>query len=85
MRIIDADALIRNLIDNMSFYPVIVKCAIQAAPTIDAVEVVRCKNCKHGERDIDESWYFCHHHGCDWNKGHHFCSYGERIDEETDD
>ena len=51
---------------------------IEEQPTIDAVEVVRCKDCKHREkfwtqmvcpyyedRDVDDD---------------HFCAYGERKD-----
>ena len=49
---------------------------IAIAPTVDAVEVVRCKDCKYAE--LDDDMYFCAHHGCDWNEGNHFCSYGER-------
>ena len=49
------------------------------APTIDAVSVVRCKECKRYEED-SVGWY------CDRYKrtmhADDFCSYGERI---TDD
>ena len=52
--------------------------------TEDAVEVVRCKECKNGELDESErdDYYLCHHHGCDCNDGNHFCSYGERREGE---
>lgn len=48
----------------------------------DLVEVVRCKDCKYGEVDNADfpNQYFCNHHGCDWNEGNHYCSYGERAD-----
>ena len=36
-RFIDAEALKRDLIDNRSFYPAIVKSAIENAPTVDVV------------------------------------------------
>ena len=36
-RYIDAEALTRDLIDNRSFYPAIVKRAIENAPTVDVV------------------------------------------------
>lgn len=45
---IEREALRRDLIDNRSFYPAIVKCAIESAPAADVVEVVRCKDCVHG-------------------------------------
>ena len=50
----------------------------------DAAPVVRCKDCKHGELDESErdNYYLCHRHGCDWNDGNHFCSYGERRNNE---
>ncbi len=49
------------------------------APTIDAVPVVRCKDCKYGEVDNADfpEQYLCHYNGTDWNCGNHFCSYGK--------
>ena len=49
------------------------------APTIDAVPVVRCKNCKQGEIDDPDfpDQYYCHA-GCGWNNGGFYCTYGER-------
>lgn len=44
MRLIDADALEERLLEK-GFYPAIVKRAIEDAPVVDAVEVVRCKDC----------------------------------------
>ena len=55
---------------------------INHLPTVDAMEVVRCKDCKYSEWDCDCSLYLCLHHGCDWNDGEHFCSYGERREGE---
>ena len=57
---------------------------IDTIPRADAVEVVRCRDCKHWE---SETW-FCDnhstfwHHGLDWNmfSEDDFCSYGERKD-----
>ena len=49
------------------------------APTIDAVPVVRCKDCKQGEVD-DPAFpdqYYCHA-GCGWSNGNFYCAYGER-------
>ena len=55
---------------------------IFSAPTVDAVEVVRCKDCKHWKNEIngctedkrfcDIGFYMVHKDG--------FCSYGERKD-----
>ena len=52
---------------------------IEAAPTVDAVEVVRCRECKQGEIDDPDfpDEYYCHE-GCGWNKGDFYCAYGER-------
>ena len=47
--------------------------------TIDAVPVVRCRECKQGEIDDPDfpDEYYCHA-GCGWNNGDFYCSYGER-------
>ena len=52
---------------------------IEAAPTVDAVTVVRCRECKQGEIDDPDfpDEYYCHE-GCGWNKGDFYCAYGER-------
>ena len=44
--------------------------AINQAPTIDAVPVVRCRECKQGEIDDPDfpDQYYCHA-GCGWNNG----------------
>ena len=49
------------------------------APTIDAVPVVRCRECKQGEIDDPDfpDQYYCHA-GCGWNNGGFYCAYGER-------
>ena len=52
---------------------------IADTPTVDAVEVVRCRECKQGEIDDPDfpDQYYCHA-GCGWNKGDFYCAYGER-------
>ena len=52
---------------------------IEAAPTVDAVPVVRCRECNQGEVDDPDfpDEYYCHA-GCGWNKGDFYCAYGER-------
>ena len=45
--LISRSALKKALLDK-SFYPVIVKNALENAPAVEAVEVVRCRDCKHG-------------------------------------
>lgn len=57
--------------------------AIPAAPAVDAVPVVRCKDCKHYRYDEDFERTACDIFimGTD---SEHFCSYGERKDNATD-
>ena len=56
--------------------------AIAEAPTIDAVPVVRCKDCKHSdEDDFDGSLWCCRDKEIEVPE-EHFCSYGERKDGE---
>ena len=87
MRLIDADALIFDFCDHPTYSATMffkIRNRINNASTIDAVPVVRCKDCKHGEVDDPKDFpdqYYCHA-GCGWNKGDFFCSYGERKDGE---
>ena len=50
-RLIDINPIIRNLTAMKSMYDAIaldgIIKALEDAPTVDAVEVVRCKDCKH--------------------------------------
>lgn len=80
MRLTDADKLdwwykgrnIRHVIDD--------------APTVDAVPVVRCKDCKWFADNNDGEWYGCQMFHVVLNtpedapKPNDFCSYGERKD-----
>ena len=72
MRIIDADALVHDLIHNRSFYPVCVRRAIEAAPTIEAKPVV------HGEWEEQViTYYECFGEG-EWDEfyyEHKECGY----------
>lgn len=82
MRLIDADAMIpkgTKVTDDV----IVIHDAITKAPTIDAVPVVRCKDCKYFQDN--NSGY--PHDECRWGKGEtpdpdDFCSYGERKDGE---
>ena len=94
-RLIDANAVLAELdkfanpMPNKSGYDFLCGIAtaiteIEDSPTVDAVEVVRCRDCKHWD---SETW-FCDnhstfgHHGLEWNmfSEDDFCSYGERKD-----
>ena len=83
-RLIDANALI-SYIDECSqesrfrVYYGYAKSFIDDAPTVDAVEVVRCKDCKYWQDNNDGY----PHEECRWGNGetpgaNDFCSYGER-------
>lgn len=95
MRLIDADALIEDIksfwdwdsIDGITSTTVLKQTItdISHAPTIDAVPVVRCENCKFGD------WYdsasgeclcYCTEHGSSGHNENDYCSYGEREDDE---
>ena len=65
--------------------------AVSEMPTIDAVEVVRCKDCKHRQEDecpmffeeqidIDEGdgYYDTNHIFHDYTQDDGYCSWGER-------
>ena len=53
---------------------------IEKAPTIDAVPVVRCKDCKFGDWDSEPNDAMVCMRTKDgfWRSGNDFCSYGER-------
>lgn len=83
MRLIDADALLdatRNFCDGykVNWTDNKVLSWIDHASTIDAVPVVRCKDCKHCN-PTDGGSPLCTYHriACSYND---FCSYGERKD-----
>ncbi len=84
MRLIDADALLEELEKYFSEYwhYTGVNAFIGAAPTVDAVPVVRCKDCEHCF--IYTKWNGKEYCGCRFYGDicevlpTHFCSYGER-------
>ena len=94
MRLIDADDLKAKIMidapDFMDGGSSITKAFIMAmlgsraaTPTIDAVQVVRCKDCKHKEESVSPSWEaWCNrlHCGCDLDW---FCADGERNPTQT--
>lgn len=80
MRLIDADELESLFVEQIKRESDIMDAfddALQDTPTVDAVPVVRCKDCKHLWRDL--AGPFC---GC--GRGLReiyydtFCSYGEK-------
>ena len=75
MRYIDADNLPRH--GNRG--GVVYWRDIEAQPTVDVVEVVRCKDCKWWDNDGDAE-RCTHKYGGMWAKSDGYCSYGERAD-----
>ena len=82
-RLIDADALFDSM--NSLDYESTVKAykTIANAPTIDAVPVVRCKDCVYYQDNNDGY----PHDGCRWRADEtpdatDFCSFAERKDNE---
>lgn len=57
MRLIDADTLKADINANYIISDTINQ-AIDSTPTIDTVQVVRCKDCEYGEQ-ADKSSYIC--------------------------
>lgn len=90
MRLIDADAVEKQAYDDVHYHAEledwefdVVTHYLDHAPTIDAVPVVRCKDCLYwqsGENEC-EKWEYCTSHNIGIGP-HSFCSYGERKDGE---
>ena len=74
MRLIDADAIAPKLEGKFN------QDYVRYAPTIDAVPVVRCKDCIYYETGKDYLPYCNHVDGgiSDYPRADDFCSYGER-------
>lgn len=93
MKLIDADALLKQIAedsrrnegwygDTWGFIN-----TIKDAPTIDAVPVVRCKDCRHWRDDNPRvnGYHCCYRmHNIFPMKESDFCSRGERRTDETD-
>ena len=86
MRLIDADALRDNMqwsIDHdMYDKPYDYLADIDDAQTIDAVEVVRCKDCRYSHMTYDGDCKYCDKWKEDgealYLEGDFYCAYGER-------
>lgn len=109
MRLIDADAFMDEVTQQTEFIKVIdvseltqvaevlyegVKAQIEKMPTIEAVQVVKCKDCRWFDKTEDSSYGYCHamKHGYyseHWEisiyrkyKEDFYCADGEKMDEE---
>lgn len=87
MRLGDLDALKDELL-RLGFFPAIVKSAIERMPTVDAVPVVRCKDCKHWHHigdctgDCTNARFHLNGHADPSMKFDDFCSCGERRNDD---
>ena len=91
MRLIDADALMDRVCANLRDGDVLDRippCFVDNAPTVDAVVVTRCKDCKHSTLPSELTRRYgkpgtltCHNRYAPCNRrnvsGDDFCSYGE--------
>ena len=77
-RLIDADAFLEKMKRTSRYFDV--KFDIEEMPTIDAVEVVRCRECKH--RGTDDCIFHIKGEPADeellLKLDNDFCAYGER-------
>lgn len=101
MRLIDADKLKQNVLDWEDCYngfsdtydKARIIDEIEEQPTIDAVEVVRCKDCRWFDKTEDSSYGYCHamkhaYLSKNWEisiyrtyKADFYCADGEKNDE----
>lgn len=81
MRLIDADALEKEMCSgceyNKNKYANCDDCAIANAPTIDAVEVVRCKDCEYWTKQSNSLQGRCALSGS-YPTGAWYCANAER-------
>lgn len=103
MRLIDADRLSEAIYENVpapyedaSWAKENCLAEVEAAPTIDAVQVTWCKDCVHArKKNVYESAYLCYGvlicTNCEVGEDgwlpvwpQHFCSFGKRKDGNSD-
>lgn len=78
-RLIDANKLIKEANEDGA-YGYVDAFQIADAPTVDAVEVVRCRECKFGSWDseTDDAMVCVRTNDGFWRSGNDFCSRGKR-------
>ena len=83
-RLIDADAFLEKMRRTSRYFDVVFD--VEEMPTVDAVEVVRCRKCKHwkpsGSKAGNSFSDMEYIGGCEFTNYYRtesdFCSYGER-------
>lgn len=73
MRLIDADVAERWMMQNEAVMDIAI---LKAIPTIDAIPVVRCKNCEYFGTNDENVPYCFNPFGLDDPEPNGFCSYG---------
>ena len=86
-RLIDADVLMNEANSDGAYGYVDAK-QISEAPTIDAVEIVRCRDCKHYRPQKKSAHWenranYCNRIVTIKVRPYDFCSYGERKDDDN--
>ena len=77
-RLIDTKALMKRIDRYPPYISDTVRKVLRYVPTVDAVEVVRCKDCKFYATGWCKKWL-------EWSDDDNgFCSWGERREDETD-
>lgn len=76
-RLIDANAL-RAVLKKEECDCEVFPWAVDNAPTVDAVEVIRCKDCKHKADVMGGGNYLCNRKMHGVVRPSDFCSFGER-------
>ena len=73
MRLIDADVAERWMLQNEAVIDIAI---LKAIPTVDAVSVVRCKNCEYFGTNDENVPYCSNRFGLDDPEPNGFCNYG---------
>lgn len=78
MRLIDADVLIEEIAKIADLRTLSTKTIGEAIDRVPGIEIIHCKDCKHGAFDAWVKTYWCKgkQHLADW-----FCADGERKDQ----
>lgn len=86
MKLIDADVLLNNTdgLEHVKYSQeyghVVLVCDIVYAPPVDAVEVVRCKDCKYHKDEVP-GMVWCPYIIKDWVNDNWYCAEGKRKEE----
>ena len=77
-RLIDVDALLEKMKRTSRYFDVLFD--VEEMPTVDAVEVIRCRECKFGiwDSEPDDAMVCVRTNDGFWRSGNDFCSRGKR-------